>query len=425
MTNQKSTPLLRNNNSANKPIKNLKNEKKRSNTPPNPDYLKDNIVIFSIDDTGKIPPKPYVLNVRKTDVIQQTRRMRKMYNCDPNDENRVIEPSNNHDIKIIKDVTKDLPTVEDLPKGAKIIHRYNYSYNPELENIGRFVIDDTGKIPKKEVVVSPRRVLVIPTERKPRDGNALSPISPKQGGLRNPSGKKPDKNNTNANNLRSRIPNNQAGNKKTNANVRDTRGGAKNATKTNTTTTTKTETRTTRGKNDGNSNKTKVQESTKTTTTRTKVTETRTTSRGKNDGGSKTTRTTTKTTETTSGKGGNQLRGNKNKSDSGKDKRGKSHEGDLRGKSKETKITITKTTESSNAGGAGGNKGKGSNRFKANKESDSGNSKFESKSSKTKTEGGKTTTTTTEIKIEKSSNVDNSGNESKVKKFRSFRTGKK
>ena len=116
LINQKSTPTLR----ANNPIqkinerqnRNLKDDKKRplSTIPQSPD--RDNISSVSIVDTGKHPPKTYVLNVRKTDVIQQTKKPRK--------ENKPVDSNYNHNIKVVKNVTKELPTVEDLPKDAKI-----------------------------------------------------------------------------------------------------------------------------------------------------------------------------------------------------------------------------------------------------------------------------------------------------------------
>ena len=133
---------------------------------PQEQELSHNISRITIDDTGKHPKKEYVLNVRKTDVIQRKNKIRMVYNNDPNAK-KTLTSDFNHNIKVIKNVSKDLPTVESLPVGAKIIHRYNFSFNPNIPNTSRVEIDETGKIPKKQVVVSPRKNDVIRQERKP------------------------------------------------------------------------------------------------------------------------------------------------------------------------------------------------------------------------------------------------------------------
>ena len=412
LQNQKSTPALRGNNPI-KPNKNLKDDKKRplSSIQQSPDG-RDNVSSISIKDTGKHPPKPYVLNVRVTERIQPTKKPPKLQNDDPSD------ITFNHNIKVVKNVTKELPTVEDLPKGAKIIHRYNFSYNPNIPNTSRVSIDETGKIPKKEVVVSPRKNIVLRVERKSPSNNNANPQPSKKIPL-------PPKDA----NKRGRNANNEPNKKTTNDNLR----GAKN-----TTTTTKTETKTTRGRTEGKGNKT--QETT--TTTKTKVTETRTT-RGKTDGGNprgnaketKTTKTTvTKTTETST-RNGSQLRGAKNSNDANTRNKSKADDkGSKRNKVEGVSKTELSVHESGGRGRSAGretkesktkdNSEKVSTRFKKSKDAD-GTSKEESKTTRVKKEGGKTTTTTvTETKVEKTSGGDGDDG-SKVKKFRSFRMLKK
>lgn len=91
--------------------------------------------------------------------------MRIVYNNDPNAKNPITY-NLNHNIKVIRKVTKELPTIENLPKGVKIIHRYNYAYNPNIPNTSRHKINETGKLPKKQVIVNKRKIDIIKTERK-------------------------------------------------------------------------------------------------------------------------------------------------------------------------------------------------------------------------------------------------------------------
>ena len=65
-----------------------------------------------------------------------------VYNNDPNAK-KTLKSDANHNITVVKNTTRDLPTVDSLPVGAKIIHRYNYSFNPNIPNTGRKEIDDT------------------------------------------------------------------------------------------------------------------------------------------------------------------------------------------------------------------------------------------------------------------------------------------
>ena len=434
LISQKSTPALRGNKELNKP----KDDKKRPlSSIPQELEMRDNISRITIDDTGKHPKKEYVLNVRKTDIIKRKNRMRMIYTNDPNAK-KILTTDFNHNIKVVKNVSKDLPTVDSLPPGTKIIHRYNYSYNPNIANTSRHEIDETGKIPKKEVVVSPRKISIIKTERKPLKMSIenYNSSSSSKGMKIIPIPNKISERSTS--NFRGKNEKAQSSKKETTESRRtnvktDTKGGQ--------TTTKTTTTKTTRNKSDaGNRNK----GSETTTTTKTKITETRTT-RGKTEGGNlrgksgETKVTITKTTETKAGKSGSgsQLqitrnasgkaddknsRGNRNKiqsvktselavNETGKNKRNKSEAGD-KNTGKITKISITKTTEASGNGGSG-------SRLRGGKGNQS-ESKTETKVTTTTT---KTTTKTTTSKIETSEGGD--GNVSKIRKFKSHRNLKK
>ena len=165
---QKSTPALRGNSPSQIKKSNQDGDKKRAHSSfsQNLEITGNNIARKVIIDTGKHPKKEYVLNVRKHDVIQRHNKIRFVYNNDPN-ATKTLHTDFNHNIKVVKNVTKDLPTVDILPEGTKIFHRYNYNYNPNITNLSKISIDQTGKSPKKQVVVSPRKNNVIKTERKP------------------------------------------------------------------------------------------------------------------------------------------------------------------------------------------------------------------------------------------------------------------
>ena len=395
MIPQKSTPALRGNKALNKP----KDDKKipLSKIPQEVEN-RDNIKRITIDDTGKIPKKEYVLNVRKTDIIRRKNRMRMVYNNDPNTKNPLISDFN-HNVKIVRNVSKDLPTVDSLPIGTKIIHRYNYSYNPNVLNTSTHVIDETGKIPKKEVVVSPRKISIIKTERKPlkmsiENYNNTNPNKMKLIPLPN---KISDRS---ASNFRGK-------NEKTNNKItsESRRTNVKTDSKVGGQTTTTTTTTTTRNKSRaGDRNKGSE------TTTTTKVTETRTT-RGRAEGGnpigkSGESKTITKTTETrtrtTGGKAEDKSnRGNKNQIQS----------------ITNTGIEIKKSGNKRNRSDAGDRNGQNGSRLRGGIGNQSGNKEETKVTTKT------TTTRTTTTKVETSEGGD--GNATKVRKIRSQRNLKK
>ena len=50
-----------------------------------------------------------------------------------------------------------MATVENWPLGTKIIQRYNYTFKPDIPNTSRYEVDETGKISKKQIIVSQRK----------------------------------------------------------------------------------------------------------------------------------------------------------------------------------------------------------------------------------------------------------------------------
>ena len=145
---QKSTPTLR----TNKEESTTKIHKKESEKRPlssKSEMSRDNIIRITINDTGKIPKKTYVLNVRKLDRIQQDKRQRLIYSSNL-EEKEPISTNFNHNIIVIKNVTKE-----------------NYSSKTNIPNTKQIVIKESGKIPKKTVTVSPRKNEIIKTIKKP------------------------------------------------------------------------------------------------------------------------------------------------------------------------------------------------------------------------------------------------------------------
>ena len=145
---QKSTPTLR----TNKEESTTKTHKKESEKRPlssKSEMSRDNIIRITINDTGKIPKKTYVLNVRKLDRIQQDKRQRLIYSSNL-EEKEPISTNFNHNIIVIKNVTKE-----------------NYSSKTNIPNTKQIVINESGKIPKKTVTVSPRKNEIIKTIKKP------------------------------------------------------------------------------------------------------------------------------------------------------------------------------------------------------------------------------------------------------------------
>ena len=147
---QKSVPTLRDSKEV-KTKTTIKEEVKRPySSKTEIDRTRDNITRITIDDTGKIPKRTYVLNVRKLDRIQQDRRQRLTYSSNLQ-ENNPISTNFNHNIIVINNVTREFPY-------------YPRSNSP---NIIQKVINESGKIQKKQVVVSPRKNEIIKSFKKP------------------------------------------------------------------------------------------------------------------------------------------------------------------------------------------------------------------------------------------------------------------
>ena len=148
---QKSVPPLRGNKEVTTKTT-IKEEVKRPySSKTEVDNTRDNITRITIDDTGKIPKKTYVLNVRKLDRIQQNKRQRLTYSSNL-EKNNPITTNFNHNIIIIKNV-KELPA--------------NYSSKTNIPNTVEKIINESGKIQIKLRAVSPRRNEVIKSFKKP------------------------------------------------------------------------------------------------------------------------------------------------------------------------------------------------------------------------------------------------------------------
>ena len=155
-------------------IKPTTSSKKSVSTPS--DHIRNNTKSHSIKEIKRSPIKPYVLNVRKCDVIRYEAKKQK-YN---NDTSGKIDlkslTKDNHSIMVTRNVTKEFKTVADLPKSVKTYHRYNYNYNPNISNTGTHSIDATHKRVKKEVATVPRKNEVIKSTRPHRKNNSVIDI---------------------------------------------------------------------------------------------------------------------------------------------------------------------------------------------------------------------------------------------------------
>jgi hypothetical protein len=104
--------------------------------------------------------------VRKLDRIQQNKRQRLTYSSKL-EETNPITTNFNHNIIVIKNVTRELPTLSDIGEDGKLIHKFAYTSKTNIPNTVRKVIDESGKKPKKKPVVSPRKNEIIKTIKKP------------------------------------------------------------------------------------------------------------------------------------------------------------------------------------------------------------------------------------------------------------------
>ena len=126
----------------------------------NKNNLRHNTVSHKIVDIKKGERKPYILNERKTDIISFQPSAFRKYSLSNKWDDTPYKSDKNHSIVTIRNVTREYKTVVDVPS-SKIHHQYNISHDPNLKNTGSHKIDATKKEPKKEVVVHPRKLIVI------------------------------------------------------------------------------------------------------------------------------------------------------------------------------------------------------------------------------------------------------------------------
>ena len=405
LTNQKSTPALRVSNQVTSKtgIKDTTKRPLSSNT--NINTSRDNIVRIYIDETGKIPKKTYVLNVRKLDRIQQDKRQRLSYSSKL-DEKEAVQTNFNHNIIVIQNITKE-------PK----------KLDPNISNIAQIVINESSKIPKKQVQVSPRKNEIIKSVKKPLkftyenyvETNTTSTTTLKKGVNKIPLPTTSKKMEVKTN-LESRIG---GGEQKSRGNSSSqkvetetkssrirTEGGKQTTTTTKTTTTTETSTRIGRNRSEANMNKGGSSES-KVTITKTKIT---TGGKGGKYG----------QLEITSGNGKSI---NERSASSSRLKSESNSKGGSKTETITTKKVVTERTGSKSRSGGEGASGSKITTVKKTEisfgsgDKNSGNSKIRQES----------TTTTTKTVTKTSSKVESSGEGggSVVRKFRSMRKMKK
>ena len=158
LLNQKSTPALRNYNSntninpskttSKLAIKEIEQKPYSTNTEIN--KSRHNLSRITINESGKLPKQQYVLHVRKLDRIQSNSKIRIIYTNNM-EEKGPVKTDFNHNIIIIKNITK--PS--------------NYSNNTFNSNISRKEINESSKVQKKQVMVSPRKNEIIKSAKKP------------------------------------------------------------------------------------------------------------------------------------------------------------------------------------------------------------------------------------------------------------------
>lgn len=402
LINQKSTPALRISDQVTSKTS-LKETTKRPLSSTT-DILSrgDNIVRIYIDETGKIPKKTYILNVRKLDRIQQDKRQRLAYSSKL-DEKEAVQTNFNHNIIVIKNITNEVKP-------------------SNLPNIAQKVINVSGKIQKKQVQVSPRKNEIIKSVKKPLaltyenyvETNTSSITTIKKGAekIPIPSTSKKIEIKTNLKSGRGNSIEQKVETQTKSSRLRTEGNG--NKTTTTITTTTETKTRIGRNKSEANLNKGGSTES-KVTVTKTKITN-----------GGKGKKYEQLEISSNNGKNINES--------SGSSRRLKAESSSRGGKKVETTTTKQVITESSERkrGGDGGSGAKITTIKKTEVSygtdgKESGNKRSQS-SSRVKQETSSTTTTTKTVV--KTSKVESEigggeGGKSVVKKFKSIRRMKK
>ena len=385
---QKSTPTLR----TNKEESTTKIHKKESEKRPlssKSEMSRDNIIRITINDTGKIPKKTYVLNVRKLDRIQQDRRQRLIYSSNL-EEKEPISTNFNHNIIVIKNVTKE-----------------NYSSKSNIPNTKQIVINESGKIPKKTVTVSPRKNEIIKTIKKPYkltyenyvETNTTTTLKSGVKKIPLPTSKKFEISKTEKFNV-----DDKKGGKTTE--TKSSRIKAEGGKTTTTTTTTTTETKTRIGRNKSEANLNKGDMGSKVTITKTEMT---TESKGGKGGrlqASKSGRNISENSSTTTEKKTTRIRDNTKGETTTTTKevitQRSGSKNSLGGEGSGSKVTTIKKTEITT--GSSGDNNSGRSRSRAKQETSS-----------------TTTTTTTKTVTKTSSKVEPVEGGGVVKKFRSMR----
>lgn len=385
---QKSTPTLR----TNKEESTTKIHKKESEKRPlssKSEMSRDNIIRITINDTGKIPKKTYVLNVRKLDRIQQDKRQRLIYSSNL-EEKEPISTNFNHNIIVIKNVTKE-----------------NYSSKTNIPNTKQIVINESGKIPKKTVTVSPRKNEIIKTIKKPYkltyenyvETNTTTTLKSGVKKIPLPTSKKFEISKTEKFNV-----DDKKGGKTTE--TKSSRIKAEGGKTTTTTTTTTTETKTRIGRNKSEANLNKGDMGSKVTITKTEMT---TESKGGKGGrlqASKSGRNISENSSTTTEKKTTRIRDNTKGETTTTTKevitQRSGSKNRLGGEGSGSKVTTIKKTEITT--GSSGDNNSGRSRSRAKQETSS-----------------TTTTTTTKTVTKTSSKVEPVEGGGVVKKFRSMR----
>ena len=151
-------------------IKGIKSKEHNNNYSSMTNFYKnrDNISSITINETGKIQKKPYVLQERKIERIRSKSRMHIAYTNNM-EEKGPVKNDFNHKLLIIKNISRNFKTISDIDDKEKLGHRYSYSSltSSLTSNIGRKEIKEEGKKPKIKVIVSKRKNEVIKPIKKP------------------------------------------------------------------------------------------------------------------------------------------------------------------------------------------------------------------------------------------------------------------
>ena len=125
-----------------------------------------NLSRITINESGKTPKKQYVLNVRKLDRIQSNSKMQIKYINDM-EEKGPVQTNFNHNIVVIKNITKEWRGVYDENDRMKLIQKIIYNKDTPAYNVGRKFINESTQTQQKEVHLTPRKIEIIKTKKKP------------------------------------------------------------------------------------------------------------------------------------------------------------------------------------------------------------------------------------------------------------------